>query len=203
MRFALALPAVVAALLLLPAAASAQAPPPDERAAAQAFADAAKRFGAAIDALGDEPDTTWLDPCKRAFERVPERHQDKAIMLVLSHGFRVTFAELREPLAAFRTELANIATADPVLISGRAAVRRIGRGLDAAPAPGDFCAELRTWRRAGYPRSAVRKAEAALRETLSAFSPGILRKVEATAMRLRELGVPRNDAKEFGGNGGW
>jgi hypothetical protein len=203
MRIALALPAVVAALPLLPAAASAQAPPPDERAAAQAFADAAKRFDAALDALAEEPDTSWLEPCERSVERVPKRHRDAAAMLVLLHSFHVAFLELRGPLAAFRTELANVATADPVLISGRAAVRRIGRGFDAAPAPGNFCAELRAWRRAGFPHSATRKAEAALREVVSAMSRGIMRKLEATAMRMRELGVSKRDAEAFGGESGW
>jgi hypothetical protein len=203
MRFALALPAVVAALLLLPAAAPAQAPPPDERAAAQAFADAAKRFEAAMSALGDEPDTSWLDPCERAFDRIAAAHEEEAIALLFSHSFLVTFGQLSEPLHTFRTELANVATADPVLLSGRAAVRRMGRRLDALPAPGRFCAELRAWRRAGYPRSAVRKAEAALREVGSAFSPGIVRKLAETARRLRELGVSKRDAEAFGGEAGW
>jgi hypothetical protein len=45
-------------LSLLPAAAAAQAPP-DERAAAQAFADAAKRLIADADALPGEPE--WLE----------------------------------------------------------------------------------------------------------------------------------------------
>jgi hypothetical protein len=35
------------------------------------------------------------------------------------------------------------------------------------------------------------------------FSPGIVRKLEETALRLRELGVSRQDAKAFGGDGGW
>src|SRR5688572_29784883 len=80
----------------VPGAAPAQAPL-DERAAAQAFADAAKRVEAATEAAIDG-DTSWLDPCERMVERVPERHQDKAVMLVLSHSFRVSFAEMREPL---------------------------------------------------------------------------------------------------------
>jgi hypothetical protein len=204
MRLALAVPAVVAALLF-PAAASAQAPapPPDERAAAQAYADAAKRFEAAVEALGEDPDTPWLDPCERAVERIPKRHMEGAFVLMFSHGLRLVFRQLREPLQSFRTDLANVATADPVLISGRAAVRRMGRRLDALPAPGRFCPALRAWRRAGYPRSAVRKAEAELRATASVVSPGIVRKLEATAMRLRELGVSRADAEAFGGESGW
>src|SRR5688572_8938248 len=133
---------VVLLALVAPATAAAQAPPPDERAAAQAYADAAKRFEAATEAL-DEPDTSWLDSCERRLERIPERHQDKALTIVLSHSFRIVFAELREPLRRFRGELALVPTADPVLISGRAAVRRMGRRLDAVPAPGPFCAGLR------------------------------------------------------------
>ena len=193
---------VLSLALVAPATAAAQAPPPDEPAAAQAFADAAKRFETATEAL-DEPDTSWLDSCERALERIPERHQDKALTIVLSHSFRVAFAELRAPLRRFRSELAVVPTADPVLVSGRAAVRRMGRRLDAMPAPGRFCAEFRAWRRAGYPRSAAREAEAALKELGTAFSPGIVRKLEETALRLRELGVSRQDAAAFGGDGGW
>lgn len=203
MRFALALPAVVAALLLLPAAAPAQAPPPDERAAAQAFADAAKRFRAAVETLEEEPDTAWIERCEKAFDRIPEARQEDAIMIAFSHGFRRMFAQLGEPLRRFRSELANVVTADPVLISGRAAVRRLGRRIDALPAPGNFCAELRAWKRAGYPRAAVRKAEASLNESGSAFSPGIVRKLTETAMRMRELGVSKQGAEAFGGEAGW
>jgi hypothetical protein len=202
MRLAIVMSAVVAALSL-PAAAPAQAPPPDERAAAQAFADAAKRFEAATAALDEEPDMSWMDPCEGAFRRVPKRHEDGAVTLLLSHSFRITFAKLREPLHQFRTDLANVATADPVLISGRAAVRAMGRRLDAVPATGRFCAELRAWKRAGYPRSVVRSYDAALDVAFSALSGGILRKLEATAVRLRELGVSREDAAAFGGESGW
>lgn len=202
MRFALALPAVLAALLLLPAAASAQAPPPDERAAAQAFADAAKRFEAATATL-DDSDTSWTDPCERALGRIPAAHQPEALVLVIAHSLQLSIAELRGPLAAFRTELANVATADPVLLSGRAAVRRMGRRLDAVPAPGRFCAQLRAWRRAGYPASGLRAPKKALDAIAAALTPGILRKLEATAMRLRELGVSRTDAEAFGGKSGW
>ena len=203
MRLALALPAVVAALLLLPAAAPAQAPPPDERAAAQAFGEAAKRFEAALEALGEDPDTTWIDPCEKAFKRIPEAQQEGAFVIVFSHSMRRTFARFSEPLRSFRSELANVVTADPVLISGRAAVRQLGRRIDALPAPGSFCAELRAWKRAGYPRATVRKAEAALIRTAEAVSRGILRKLAATARRMRELGVSKRDAEAFGGESGW
>jgi hypothetical protein len=201
MRIALALVAV-AAVLTLPAAASAQAPA-DERAAAQAFADAAKRFDAAADAA-ETPGTAWMDPCERALERVPAVHRYGAAMLVMDHSLRRGLAEVRGPLRAFRSELALVPTADPVLISGRAAVRRMGRAVDAVPAPGRFCAELRAWKRAGYPRSTTRAAEKSLDRTIRAVTRGLLRKLDATAMRLRELGVSREDAAAFGGgSGGW
>ncbi len=203
MRFALTLPAVVAALLLLPAAAPAQTPPPDERAAAQALADAATRFQAAIETLGEEPDTAWIDPCEKAFDRIPEARQEAAFVIAFSHSVRRTFAQFSEPLRSFRSELANVATADPALISGRAAVRQLGRRIDALPAPGRFCAELRAWKRADYPRATVRKAEAALREAAAAVSRGILRKLAAAAMRMRELGVSKQGAEAFSGESGW
>ena len=201
MRFALAA-LLAAAALALPTAASAQAPPPDEHAAAQAFADAAKRFEAAA-TVKDEPDSAWIDACERELDRVPAKHQDEALALVLAHGLRLMFAQLRAPLGAFRTELANVATADPVLISGRAAIRQMGRRIDALPAPGRFCRDLRAWRRAGYPRSAPRAAEAELKLAIGAISPGILRKLHETALHLRELGVSKRDAAAFGGDAGW
>ena len=200
MRTALALLAAVAGLAL-PAAASAQAPPPDERAAAQAFADAAKRFDAAAD-VADTHDTSWMKPCDRALDRVPAPHRYGAALLVMDHSLRLGLAEIRGPLRAFRTELALVPTADPVLISGRAAVRRLGRAVDAVPAPGRFCAELRAWKRAGYPRSTTRAAEKALDQTVAAVTRGLLRKLDETAQRLRELGVSREDAAAFGGGGG-
>ncbi len=201
MRLALALPAVVAALLLLPAAAPAQAPP-DERAAAQAYADAAKRFQAAIEPLAEE-DTAWIDACEKAFDRIPGAYEEDAIMIAFSHGLRLALAQFSEPLRSFRSALANVVTADPALISGRAAVRQLGRRIDALPAPGRFCAELRAWKRAGYPRATVRKAEAELNEAAGAFSRGIVRKLVATAMRMRELGVSKQGAEAFAGESGW
>jgi hypothetical protein len=203
MRIALAALLTLAALAL-PAAASAQAPPPDEHAAAQAFADAAKRFEAAADLQDeDESDTPWLDACERDFNRVPARHLDEAMVLVIAHGMRLAFAELRGPLGAFRTELANVATADRILISGRAAVRQMGRRVDAVPAPGRFCRDLRAWRRARFPARPVKAAEADMQRALTTFTPGIMGKLHETALHLRELGVSKQDAEAFGGDAGW
>ena len=96
-----------------------------------------------------------------------------------------------------------IRTADPVLVSGRAAVRQMGRSVDAIPAPGRFCRDLRAWRRAGYPRAAPRAAEADLKVAIGAMGPGIMRKLHETARHLRELGVSKRDAEAFGGEAGW
>ena len=200
MRIALALLAAVA-VLALPSAASAQAPPSGERATAQAFADALERFAAASEAA-ERPDSTWLEPCERAFARVPRAHRQEAVTLMVSHSVGRAFAGIRGPLRALRSELADVATADPVLVSGRAAVRRLGRALDAVPAPGDFCAELRAWRRAGYPSSAIREASAAVEALGHAVTRGIVRKLNETAQRLRALGVSSEDAGPFGG-GSW
>jgi choline dehydrogenase-like flavoprotein len=60
------------ALALVPAPAAAQTPPPDERAAAQAFADAAKRLVDAANAVGEDPGR--LEDC-RALRREPPNRQ--------------------------------------------------------------------------------------------------------------------------------
>ena len=181
--------------LALPATASAQTPPPDEPAAARAMADATKRAFADLaaryqDAI-DQPSRT----CK-PLDTLPRRYAEDGFTVVLGFVLRTAAPTIAPRLRELRTELANIRTADPALISGRAAWRRWGRALETVqPVRGDLCAAIGRWRKAGYPRSAVRDAERAL----VAYAPtrGMLRRTKTAARRMVELGVPRSVANSF------
>lgn len=189
-------------LLTLPAAAAAQ--PPDERVAAQGLADAAKRLIAADREIGEDhdPDDGLDAPrCQRELYRIPPRRQDALRAFALRDGFREAGDSLEPALARFRTEAANVQTRDPVLISGRAAWRRVAKAYMALPPRGDVCADLAAWRRAGYPLSTARAAAAEYRSVYASYGRGFQRKAAAAADRMRELGVSEQDAKVFEGDG--
>lgn len=180
--------------LLAPATASAQTPPPDERAAAQAMADATTRAWADIEALIDS-DTEITRDCK-SIGNVPERHELGAFTVWIGLVVRRIAPVIAPRMSELRTELSNIRTADPALISGRAAWRRWGRAIATIPAStGDICAALGKWRKAGYPRADVRTA----RKLIFKYAPtrGMQRRAKAAARRMVELGVPRKDTKAF------
>ncbi len=188
----------VLALALLPATASAQTPPPDERAAARAFADAAGRFTDAIEAPTERIFELFDHPLRRApgCPAIAKRHREGALIITLYDSNLVFARDVTPATRAFRSELANVATADPALISGRAAWRARGRSIEATPEPEDLCAKLAAWRRAGYPKSTVRKTMRDL-DSLAASGPRDERKLEAAAKRLIALGVPRDEARLF------
>lgn len=184
-------------VLLAPATASAQTPPPDERAAARALADAAKKLIAAADAQEDA--APWLDTCKAFEKEPPARHQDAASTYVSGLELRYFVDGLRPALWQFRTEIAAVQTADPVLRSGRAAGRRIARTLsDGIPAgEPDPCAAYEAYVEAGYPDGPAREM-GVLAERLDALDTRrIDRKIKAAAARMRALGVSRADARTF------
>jgi hypothetical protein len=185
----------LAVALLAPAAARAQAPPPDERAAAQAMAGAVQRARDDIEAMYDDPGVVPSDDCK-PLSTMPERHAGDGFMLFLAGFIRQAAPVITPRMRELRTELANVQTADPALIAGRASWRRWMRGIESVePAPVGVCAMIRRWRRAGYPRAMIREAERVLEQ----YSPtrGMLRRTKAAARRMVELGVARNDAEPF------
>jgi hypothetical protein len=190
---------VLVLALLAPATASAQTPPPDERAAARAFADAAGRFTDAIEAPSKAL-FGWVEhPLRRApgCPRIAKKHREGAIVLML-YTHTLEFArDIKPALNTLRSELANVPTADPALISGRAAWRSTGRSVEAAPEPGDLCAELRAWRRAGYPDSTVRKVTRQFVHLADTEGASVARKQNAAVDRMVELGVPRAEARLF------
>ena len=184
--------------LLAPATAAAQTPPPDERAAAQAFADAAKRLVGVAEALDEDPG--WVVDCRALRREPPDRHDRAAEAFLDGLVIRDLIGQLKPHVFRLRSELANARTADPALISGRAAVRRLGRAIEAFP-PGeeDPCAAYEAFVRAGYPRRAAREARALERRLTHLATRGMARRIEAAADRMVELGVSREAADEFAG----
>lgn len=188
--------AVLLALLLAPAAVAQEAP--DERAAAQAMADAGTRFDTAVEAKEDDADALERGArCRAAVRRVPKQRRDEVVYFRTRNTFRAIAALIRDDLGRLRTDLADVQTRDPALLSGRAAYRQGARLFMALPEPGSLCAELRAWVRAGTPRSASRKALDEVVPVLQAFGREYDRKLEAAADRMIELGVPAEQAEGF------
>ena len=182
--------------LALPATASAQTPPPDERAAAQAFADAAKRLIAAATAINEEP--AWADRCRALRTDPPARREDDAGAYVGGLVLRDALDDLKPHVFRLRSELAQAQTAEPALISGRAALRRLGRELAALPAgEADPCAAYRAYARAGYPRGPARAARALSDRLDTILTRGMERRIHAAGTRMEALGVSHADAEAF------
>ena len=100
--------------LALPATASAQTPPPDEHAAAQAFADAAKRLIAAATVIDEDP--SWLESCRALQRDPPARREDDGRAYVDGLVLRDLLDDLKPHVLRLRSELAQAQTADPALI---------------------------------------------------------------------------------------
>jgi hypothetical protein len=193
-------PLALLVLALLPATAAAQVPPPDERAAAQGLADAVQRLineAAAVPEDQDPDDGLDAPHCRRELFRIPPRREGAVRAFALRDELREAGDAIEPALASFRTEIANVQTRDPALISGRAAWRRLARAYMALPPRGDVCADLAAWRRAGYPLRTVRAATAEYRSVFAASGRGLERKSARAADRMRELGVSEEDAKAF------
>lgn len=183
-------------LALLPASAAAQTPPPDERAAARALADAATRLVDAVDRT--EEDLGWTDDCEALERFPPARRESDATAYAEGLMQRDFLDRIRPAVKQLRSDIANAQTADPVLISGRASVRRIARAVDALPAgEADPCAAYEAYVEAGYPRGPAREARALERRLTEIVTRGIKRKIGAAADRMVELGVPRADTAAF------
>ena len=105
----------------------------------------------------------------------------------------------REPhVFRLRSELAQAQTADPALISGRAALRRLGRELAALPAgEADPCAAYRAYAKAGYPRGPARAARALSDRLDTILTRGMERRIRAAGARMEALGISRADAEAF------
>lgn len=202
MRVLLAAVAALAALAapaVLPAAVVAQAPPPDERAAAQAFADAAKRLLAAAEALEREGRPEWSEDCRALRRDPPDRREYAERVYLYGLVLRDLIGQLKPHAFRLRGELARAQTADPALISGRAAVRRLGKAIAAFP-PGeaDPCAAYAAYADAGYPRGPTREARALQRRLDTLVTRGMKRRILTAAERIEALGVSPSDAHAFG-----
>jgi hypothetical protein len=193
----------VAAVLAAPAQ-----PPPDERVAARAFADAGLRFHAAIEALEPQFDRLPTEPpdprcAERARRRIPERHWDEVNLLGdVEYLYGTATQLIAAPLMQYSLALHSVETADPALRSGRTAIRRIRRAyatIQALP-PVDVCAEIRRWVDGGFkPTPAIRRERRALRALNAISTPRFSRRLERTEARLRELGIPAQEADAFDG----
>jgi hypothetical protein len=182
--------------LALPATASAQTPSPDEHAAAQAFADAAKRLIAAATVIDEDP--SWLESCRALRRDPPARREDDARAYVDGLVLRDLLDDLKPHVLRLRSELAQAQTADPALFSGRAALRRLGKELAALPTgKADPCAAYRAYAKAGYPRGPARDARALSDRLDHILTPGMERRIRAAAERMRALGVSPADAQAF------
>ena len=179
---------IVAALLSAPTTAAAQTPPPDERAAAEAMAGAADRLLAAANDLDDDPGR--LADCRALDREPPQRRRSAATAFLDALVLRDLLGKLAPAIQRARGEIADARTADPALLSGRAALRQILRTIAAVPPPeADPCAAYRDFARAGYPRGPARRARAIQRAVESSGTRGRARKIEAAADRMVELGL--------------
>ena len=184
------------AALALPVAASAQTPPPDARAAAQAFADAAKRLLAAAEAIDVEP--AWLESCRALRQDPPARREADASAYLEGLFLRGALDDLKPHVLRLRSELAQAQTAEPALISGRAALRRLGKQFAALPAgEANPCAAYRAYAKAGYPRRPAREARALSERLDHLVTPGMERRIRAAGARMEALGISREDAEAF------
>ena len=105
---------------------------------------------------------------------------------------------LREDLGRLRTELANVQTRDPALLSGRAAWRQLARAFMALPAGRRLLRRDRAWLRAGAPRSEGREARAEVEAVDRAPRPrASSARSTPRADRMIELGVPAEQADTF------
>ena len=124
--------ALVLLLVLAPAAAAQEAP--DERAAAAALAAATARFSDSVSAKDPELEAQAAFRCESVERRIPRNRRRAALAILLRNTNRVIGGILREDLGRLRTDLANVQTGDPALLSGRAAWRQIARAFMALPA---------------------------------------------------------------------
>jgi hypothetical protein len=160
--------------------------------------DAAKRLSAADSATEDRYHPTFESRrCQRELYRIPARRQGDIRALFLAEELRHAADPLRDALLRFRNELAAALTQDRALISGRAAWRRLAKAYGALPPGGDPCEDVAAWRRTGYDRATIRRAQAEYRTVYAAFGRGMQRKVGAAADRMRELGISEHDARVF------
>ena len=197
MKRLLTLTALAALLAVAPASAAA----PGDRATAAAFRQATidlhftvTQQGPAIAQALEQIDS---DPaCAAAIEHIPDEQVEEAVLgYVLPVLLELEFDPLKRSFSAFAAKLDTIPVRDPQLRSGRAAWRELAASFGRlSPPPADFCAQLKTWRQAGYPAASRPKIEDPVFEELlsddSRFGHN-LQKVTHAGGRLRELGVSK------------
>ncbi len=200
---------VLAALLGAPAGAHAQAPVPDERAAAREFSYAAYRLRVAIKAKLPEVEAvaaiTRRPGCQAALGGATpaqqQRHLDDLVGVLVDLLAGAMFAPVAQELQTFQAQLDGIATADPVLRSGRAAWRAsVGLYVRVRPLPADLCAQLTRWRRAGYAAAARPQLQPPEVRRILEGSGTVDAKLQLAAARMVTFGVTEGQARRFAGD---
>jgi hypothetical protein len=187
--------AVLVGISMVVGAEVASARQPDERAAAFAFAAAFERFSAAIEPLGGARFIGPTEPaCAFRLRRRIAEHRWDELNSLWGHRDETRVArQIAAPFLRFSTDLHAVATADPALRSGRAAVRRVRRGFAAMAALPrvDVCAEVRRYAASGLePTPVMRRIRRARRAADVQSSEDIERRGERMEARMIELGVP-------------
>jgi hypothetical protein len=194
---------LIPAALLVAVAAPAQAPP-DERAAARAFADAGLRFHAALAPLEPRYQEISRTPPPRCVRRFARRFREPRAVRILLLPLASYYGEIGRlfapALTTFSMNLHGIQTDDPALRAGRTAWRRMRQVFAelAAIPPVDICAEARRYIRGGFERTpaithGLRLRALMRRDPVDDFN----RRVARAGHRLRELGIPPEEAEAF------
>jgi hypothetical protein len=167
----------------------------DERASARAFVDAFGRYFAAAETLPQTEPTEMRACVERVHRRIAEHRWDELLSFPSLEDDDRPFARQVHPiLMRLSTDLHAVPTADPALLGGRTAIRRVRRAFAAIEALPriDVCAEVRRWVRGGFePTPVLRRIEAATAERHRVTEgDDVDRRVAAMTARMRELGVP-------------
>lgn len=205
---ALASVVTTAAVLLGGAVGSAEAAAPKS---AQRFADAVLRVKERIVAAGPAMSEGFrgFDACAKwadASEGDPERSEAierKAALLVQAAVMGPALDPTRPAFDLLIADLDAIPTRDPVLRAGREAWREEVAAIRALPTVQRPCERLRAWHATGY---AAASTPAVPFDAYDAFfTPNAqvrrnLRRLEAAAHRLQQLGIRRGAARRFTGD---
>ena len=198
-------------VLALPQAASAQAP--DDRAAAREFSYAAYRLRvkikAAAPAMNQAAAVLTSRSCSDVSARTPEltkAAERKAGVLFAEVLLGATLSPVAGAFGTFQTELDRVPTADPALAAGRESWRQSVVVIQQVqPVPADVCTRIRAWVDSDYADAALPVLQPAPLHDLLASSqdsdaadPGESG-LRRAAARMVELGVPKGQARRFGG----
>lgn len=193
-----------------------------DAAVARAFAQASATFtqemwvdAPAITAQIDARRAS-LAPCKaigrdlaRAGFSSSRSVYERATTLWVNAGWAAALAPTVAEHERFVAALDAIPTTDPRLRSGRAGWRKhLATVRGFAALPGDLCARLATWFRAGAKGTPLPDVQAVDASRFNVFTSSVRAslgptcrcKIEHAEARMRDLGIPARDAHRFTGD---